>query len=404
MFFYSIGIKIYLFIIYLASAFNKKASKAIKGRKDFFKINLPDSKQKYIWFHCASLGEFEQGRPIIERIKKQNPEKKVLLSFFSPSGFEIRKDYSFADKIVYLPFDSASNAKKFLSIFSIEMAVFVKYDVWPFYMKEILKRKIPVFLTSAVFRKDQFFFKWYGAFFLKLLTRMNIIFVQNEESISLAKSKRLNNAELAGDARVDRVEQIKLNIQEIPSVKQFIRKKKCIVLGSVYESETVFIKYLVEHLGEDFKIIIVPHSVDSSTLNHFKKVFPQAELFTNLNKKRECSVLLVDHVGSLNQIYQYASGVYVGGGYDKGIHNILEPAVFNIPIFFGSHYHKFPEAFSLLKENLAFVENDSLQLAKCMVTKLTEDTSPEFFNNSKKWFKKNSGATDLIYSKLSRFF
>lgn len=399
MFFYSIGIKFYVILIHLASIFNKKASKAINGRKDFFKITAKDSGQKYIWFHASSLGEFEQGRPIIEKIKRENKDKKILLSFYSPSGFEVRKNYEFADKVIYLPFDSASNARKFFDFFQIEMAVFIKYDVWPFFAQETLRRKIPFFLTSAVFRNDHFYFKWYAKFFLNFLKRMNRIYVQDEDSVELAKKHGLNNVERTGDARIDRVIEIKSDIKKMPEIEKFVDGKKCIVFGSVYHYEIPIIQSILNDV-EEVKLIVAPHIVDDENLELFLKAIPETVLYKNLDQLKNERVLLIDHIGSLNRIYQYATIVYIGGGYNKGIHNILEPAVYNIPVFIGPSHTKFPEANSLRNAQLVFVENSATRLAKMMAVKLKENQSENFVLVSQKWFVDNSGSTDLIYNGL----
>ncbi len=404
MFFYGIAIKIYILFINLASPFYIKAKKAIAGRKNFFNIHQPDNSIKYIWFHCASLGEFEQGRPLIEKIKKELPDKKILLSFFSPSGYEIRKDYAFADKVVYLPFDSSSHAKKFLQAFNVEMAIFVKYDVWPYYLREILRKKIPVFLTSAVFRKDHFFFKWYGAFLRSMMAKMNKIFVQNNESKKIALDNGLLNVEVTGDVRIDRVLQIKENAVRMKDVEAFLDQKKCIIFGSAYRSDEGVITYIEKNLNDDHKIIIAPHQVDENVLNYFKQRHPRSILFKDLAEYSDQRILLIDHIGSLNQLYQYADLVYIGGGFEKGIHNILEPAVFNIPVFFGPRFEKFPEALSLIVEKLAFSDPDPTTVAKSMVMSLKEKEVKGHQERSKSWFTLNSGSTDLIFNNLCLFF
>jgi 3-deoxy-D-manno-octulosonic-acid transferase len=405
MFLYNIGIKLYIFFIYLASPFVPKAAKAIKGRRNFFSNNKPDHQTKYIWFHTSSLGEFEQGRPLIEKIKKENPGKKILLSFYSPSGFEVRMNYDFADRVIYLPFDSLPNARKFFEHFEIEMAIFVKYDVWPFFIKEAFKKNIPVFLTSAVFRNDHFFFKWYGKFFLQLLKRMKKIFVQDENSVKLAQEFGLDNVIQAGDVRVDRVLEIKKNIAQMPEMEKFIDGKKCIVFGSVYDYEIPIIQSVLNDTDGETKFIIVPHDISENILEKFKAKLPENIFYSQIDKYKSERILIVDHVGSLNKIYQYASMAYIGGGFKRrGLHNTLEPAVFNIPVFFGPHFHKYPEAVSMLKEDLVFVENSAPGLAKIMALKLKEQLGLDFVQRSQKWFTKNSGATDLIYKELSAIF
>jgi 3-deoxy-D-manno-octulosonic-acid transferase len=405
MFLYSIGIKIYVLAIYLVSFFNLKARKIIQGRKGFFDLNQPEKDHAYIWFHCASLGEFEQGRPIIEKIKKEFPAKKILLSFFSPSGYEIRKNYEFADKVIYLPFDSSSNAKRFIQTFHIEMAIFVKYDVWPFYLRELLKQQIPVFLTSAVFRKNHVFFKWYGAFLKKLMFGINKIFVQDADSKNMAETNGLTNVEIAGDARIDRVLQIKESIGEVSGVKSFLNGSACIAFGSVYQSDVKLIEYLTTHASKEYKWMIVPHQVDENSIKYFKQVFPEAILFSRLQEEYSGQhILIVDHVGSLNKLYQYAKMAYIGGGFEANIHNILEPAVFNIPVFFGPAFGKFPEASSLINEGLAFSDPNPVNLAKIMTSQLEQQASPGFKQRSNDWFSKKSGATDLIFSELRSYF
>lgn len=404
MFFYGIAIKIYVLFIYLAAPFYIKAKKAVAGRKNFFTSHQPNSRVKYIWFHCASLGEFEQGRPLIEKIKNEYPEKKVLLSFFSPSGFEIRKDYAFADQVIYLPFDSSYNAKKFLQAFNIEMAIFVKYDVWPYYLREILRNNIPVFLTSAVFRKDHFFFKWYGAFLRKMMANMNKIFVQDNESKKIAVSYGFSNIEVAGDVRIDRVLQIKENVTEMKNVETFLAQKKCIIFGSIYKSDEAILSYIEKNVGDEYKIIIAPHQVNENMMNYFMQKYSHSILYRDLDRYNDQRILLIDHIGSLNQLYQYADIVYIGGGFEKSIHNILEPAVFNIPVFFGPKFEKFPEASSLVVEKLAFSNSDPTNLAKSMVLSLKENELKNYQERSKNWFSSNSGSTSLIFNYLGSFF
>lgn len=400
LFIYSIGIRLYIFILYLVSPFNSKAKKSLRGRKSFFKNKTPDNNNKFIWFHCASLGEFEQGRPLIEKIKKEHPSKKVLLSFFSPSGYEIRKDYEFADEVIYLPFDTRKNVKLFFKMYQIDMVIFVKYDVWPLYLKQILSQKIPVYLVSAVFRKNHFFFQWYGKFQKKLMYKINRIFVQDSGSKMIAESNGFNNVEIAGDLRLDRVLQIQQEVQPIELVEQFVGNHSCIVLGSIYRVDLPIIEEILKNSTIDTKIIIAPHLVSKTEVEYFCSKFPKAIQFADLDKYAQQQILIIDHIGSLNKLYQYATKVYVGGGFGLGIHNILEPAVYSIPVYFGPRYHKFPEAEMLVKENLAFTGTSPLEIAKRMIQEESEVDSSNFVEKSKKWFKTHSGATQLIFRHL----
>jgi 3-deoxy-D-manno-octulosonic-acid transferase len=404
MFLYSIAIRLYVFIIYLVAPFHAKARKTIAGRRGFFQVNPPSQTPSYIWFHCASLGEFEQGRPLLEKIKKEFPQKKILLSFFSPSGYEVRKNYEHADRVIYLPFDSASHARKFFESFKIDLVVFVKYDVWPFYLREILQRKIPVFLTSAVFRPNLFYFKWYGRFFKNMLQHINRIFVQDAESEKLGSLHGLKNIEIAGDARIDRVLTIKNNPAPMEEVKKFIGGKNCIVFGSIYKSDLEIIAAVEKNMGPNDRLVIAPHQVSDQEMKVLQQRYPQALLYRDLANAADQKILVVDHVGSLNQLYQFATMAYIGGGFERGIHNILEPAVFNIPVFIGPEFSKFPEAKSLLVENLVFSASHPDRIAQLMLNQMNQVDRNDFRQRSENWFLRHSGATDLILSKLKLFF
>jgi 3-deoxy-D-manno-octulosonic-acid transferase len=384
--------------------FHTKARKMIAGRREFFASPPPPHNQGCIWFHCASLGEFEQGRPLIEKIKKEFPSKKILLSFFSPSGYEVRKNYDLADWVIYLPFDSATNARKFFDKYKIDLVVFVKYDVWPFYLREILRRKIPVFLTSAVFRANQFYFKSYGSFFKKMLQQLNSIFVQDSASENIAGLHGFKNIEIAGDARIDRVLAIKNKPLPMEEVKKFTGDNPCIVFGSIYPSDMEIISLVEKNLGPDAKLIIAPHQVHAHEIRLLQQRYPQALLFRDILKAANQRILIVDHVGSLNQLYQFATMAYVGGGFERGIHNILEPAVFNIPVFIGPRYSKFPEATSLVSENLVFSGSTQANVAQLMLNSPDKLNKFDFIHRSENWFLRHAGATDLILNKLALYF
>lgn len=398
MFLYNFAFKLYLLLVYLASPFNPKARKLIEGRKHFFREHQPDNK-KYIWFHCASLGEFEQARPIIEKIKSEKPHVNILLSFFSSSGYEVRKNYDLADKVIYLPFDSSSNARKFFATFLISSVVFVKYDIWPCYVKIALEKKIPIYLTSATFRADHFYFKWYGRFLQDLLRKFNKIFVQDESSLEILQSHKFDNVLKSGDVRVDRVLQIKLNNEKLEKIEQFTNGDKCFVFGSVYPSEMELIKYVAENTS--CKIIVAPHSIEAENIRKFARSLTNTLLYSEFEKYDQQRILIIDNIGTLNRIYKYGFGVYVGGGYDKVIHNILEPAVWGVPVYFGPNYHKFPEADSLIHAGIAFSEKNADDLAKMMSYSAEKIDLAGFEQRTHNWFQSNSGATDLICRELS---
>jgi 3-deoxy-D-manno-octulosonic-acid transferase len=400
MFLYNVGFRLYIFVVYLAALVNPKAKKLIAGRKKFFRLHQPDT-TAFIWFHCASLGEFEQARPLIEKIKKEQPSKKILLSFFSSSGYEVRKNYSFADQVIYLPFDSRSNAKKFFNTFNISLAVFVKYDVWPFYLKELFRRKIPVFLISATFRKNQFYFKWYGKFMVDLLKKMNHIFVQDKDSLMLLQQKKFDNASQCGDVRVDRVIQIHAENHALSEIEVFASGPDCFVFGSVYPEEINLIKQFSSQV--QCRIIIAPHTVEKTNIDVFLRNFPDSILWSELNSYSGQLFLIINNIGMLSKIYKYGIGAYIGGGFGKGIHNILEPAIWGIPVYFGPLFHKFPEAISLIHQKIGFSEKSPVELCKIMASNAKEFDPATFKKLSATWFNVNSGATNFIYNRLYDF-
>ena len=354
---YTAGIAAYRCGVKVAGIKNPKARKLDEGQKEIWKrldecINPDD---RYIWVHAASLGEFEQGRPLIEKIKRERPEYKVLLTFFSPSGYEVRKDYKGADCVSYLPFDTPARVRKFLYKVNPEMAVFVKYEFWRNYLHELWRRQIPVYLISAVFRPDQFFFKkrsaWYGHW-LRWYTR---IFVQDERSLELLKGIGVVNAEVAGDTRFDRVTDIMATCREIPELERFVGKRDSegrapmvIMFGSSWEAdEIVYGDWLRAH--KDVKGVIAPHEFDADRLRRLKDMFPgEAVLMSELKENPAAGegkrILIMDCFGLLSSAYAYADVAYVGGGFGVSIHNINEAAVYGIPVIFGPENSKFIEA------------------------------------------------------------
>lgn len=338
---------------------NSKARNWVDGRKAVFdeiksKVN---PQEKKIWFHCASLGEFEQARPVIELFKQRNPAFKVLLTFFSPSGYEVRKNYSGADYVFYLPADTSANARKFIELIKPSLAVFTKYDFWFNYLQQLEKNKIPVAVFSAAFRKDQYFFQEYGNWFLQILSRIDIIYVQDDESRKLLRKAKFNNVMVCGDTRFDRVMQIAEYPVDFPLIEKFKGDRTTIIAGSTWKEDERIIIELIKKRKDTMKFIIAPHETSEDRVAGLTEQIPIASLrFSQANEKNisDVNVLVIDSVGILSQLYRYADVAYVGGGFGKGIHNILEPAAFSVPIIIGPNYKKFNEAVDMVNLSMAF--------------------------------------------------
>ncbi len=367
-FYYSVAIKIYHVLIFLVSPVNKKARAGIRGRKNLFKnleanFNFPQSKK--IWMHCASLGEFEQGRPVIEKLRNAYPDHKILLTFYSPSGYEQRKNFAGADYITYLPLDSKRNAKKFIRIAKPDLAIFVKYEFWIHHLCEIQKNKIPLFLISAVFRKKQLFFKWYGNVFKQTLRKYTMLFVQDEDSLALLSRHKISNAAIAFDTRFDRVTEIAETHKENKYVSDFTANHNVLIAGSTWPMDEKIISGAFYHslVYNNFKLVIAPHNIDKKFLRKTYRIFKKYALrYSEIsNAKPEDiagkRVLILDNIGLLSTIYKYADVCYIGGGYNKGIHNTLEAAVYGKPLLFGPKYKKFKEAVEMVEKGIAFPVN-----------------------------------------------
>ena len=358
------------FVLKITALFNKKIKLFIDGRKQtFFKLQQTiGESDEVIWMHCASLGEFEQGRPIIEKLKIKFPTKKVVLTFFSPSGYEVRKNYENADVVCYLPLDSAKNAKRFLDIVHPKLAIFVKYEFWPNLLKELKIRNIETLLISGIFRENQSFFKGYGDWMRKSLTSFSHFFVQDENSKQLLNSINFNNVTVSGDTRFDRVFEITQQNNKLPFIEEFINDKYTVVAGSTWkEDETMLVDYINNKASENEKFIIAPHNINPKDIADLKNsISKKVVLFSEKadNNLYHFQVFIIDTVGILNKIYSYATIAYVGGGFTKtGVHNVLEPATFGIPILIGPNYHKFNEAIDLVKNKACFVIDDSKELS-----------------------------------------
>jgi 3-deoxy-D-manno-octulosonic-acid transferase len=359
-FLYNLIIALLRGLYFLAGFLNAKADAFNQGRRNFFSrftTALASNKAPLIWIHCASLGEFEQGRPLIEKLKEEFPTFKILLTFFSPSGYEVRKNYSRADYIFYLPWDTRDNASRFIEVSKPKLVLFVKYEFWYHYATQLKQRAIPLLSVSAIFRHDQFFFKSPGQFYRNTLRHFNHFFVQNDESVRLLKSIGITNVTRAGDTRFDRVNQMVRQGDEIEIAKRFKGNDKLMVIGSCWpEDMEVLIPFINEHYFH-LKFILAPHEVTEAFISNIEKSvnaktirYSKAE--GNLD---EYHVLLIDNVGMLGKLYRYGEFAYVGGAFGKGLHNILEAACYGIPIFFGNrNFEKFQEAIDLINRGGAF--------------------------------------------------
>jgi len=349
---YNLIIYLYLLGVAVYSRFNEKVRKMWRGERDAFRIlkEKVDPNARYIWFHASSLGEFEQGRPLMEQLRRDHPEYKILLTFFSPSGYEVRKDYQGADIICYLPLDTITNARRFLRRIRPEMAFFIKYEFWYNYLHILKHRGVPVYSVSSIFRPDQVFFKWYGRQYGQVLKCFTHFFVQNEVSRELLGKIGITNVSVVGDTRFDRVLQIKEAAKLLPIVETFKSgDAKIFVAGSSWPpDEEIFIRYFKEHPG--WKLIIAPHVIGEDHLKQIEKLLEgwsfvrYTQTKADDEKLKKADVLIIDCFGLLSSIYHYGEIAYVGGGFGVGIHNVLEAAVWDVPVFFGPNNQKFQEA------------------------------------------------------------
>ena len=351
--FYQIFIHLYYLAIKIASYFNPKAKLWIDGRKDIFKnLGKINSGSTIYWFHCASLGELEQGKPVIEMLKKNDPSITFLVTFFSPSGYDFGVNYKNADYVFYLPLDTPNNARKFIDLVNPKKVFFIKYEFWYNYLFQLKEKKIPTFLISGVFRKNQLFFKWYGSSYKKILSYFTFFFVQNLSSKKLLNENGYNNVSVTGDTRLDRVYENSLNPEKPSLIKKFTENKTTIILGSSWPTEEKIIKEFIDSTKRDFRYIIAPHNIDD---NHIKEIenllrfdyikYSEANYDTISNYK----ILIIDNIGLLANIYQFTDIAFIGGGFTGALHNILEPASFGNVILFGPKHEKFHEAEELIK-------------------------------------------------------
>jgi 3-deoxy-D-manno-octulosonic-acid transferase len=394
-------------IVQLIALFNPKMKLFVEGRKSVFSTlqSKIDSNDKTIWFHAASLGEYEQGLPVIEKIKEKFPSHKIIVTFFSPSGYEVRKNNTVADVTVYLPLDTKSNSKQFLDLVHPELVFFIKYEYWPNYLNELKKRTIKTYLISGILRENQAFFKWYGGFYRKALETFDYFFVQNESSKKLLQSIGFTNVKVSGDTRFDRVVSILERDNSLYFIEDFKDKKTTIVMGSSWPKDESLLVDYINKSSENVKFIIAPHIIKQDQIQELKNSIKKKTILFSEKENRnllEFSVLIIDTIGILTKIYAYADIAYVGGGFGKtGIHNILEPATFGIPIVIGSNYSNFAEAIALVNiEGCVSIQNQT-QLNEALNLLLqNEDERFEKGHICSTFVQMNKGATAVIMSHI----
>lgn len=364
---YTIGIRLYSLGVRIAALFgNAKAVKWIEGRRKQGSLrplegskgptqNEPVLRQAqepdscdWVWFHAASLGEFEQGRPVIEALKQRHPELKVTLTFFSPSGYEVRKDYPLADEVLYLPSDTPAHAAQWVQRRHFVAAVFIKYEFWFNYMQALHDAGIPMFYISLILKPESYFFRWYGTWFFRQLHNVTHFFVQDDVTQKLLINNGLTNVTVCGDTRFDRVAAIARQAKPFAEVERFINGRKCIIAGSTWPPDEKLLAQFLPELPDDYCLIIAPHDISASHVAQIKTQFPDSRLYTEIDSKKQTKLLVINTIGILSQLYQYARFVYIGGGFGVNIHNIQEPVTFGCPVVFGPKYKSFKEAVDLV--------------------------------------------------------
>ena len=390
---YTFGIRTYAFGAKLAACFgNAKAKLWVEGRKK--PIVQTEDNQPWVWFHAASLGEFEQGRPVIEALKQQYPNLKVSLSFFSPSGYEVRKDYALADEVLYLPIDTMKNARMWVNRHRFVAAFFIKYEFWFNYMQTLADKGIPLYYISLILKPDQYFFKWYGGWFRKQLQNVTHFFVQDETTLNLLKD--FGNATLCGDTRFDRVAAIARTAKRFPEIEIFINGRKCIIAGSTLPPDEKMLIPYINKLPDDYCMIIAPHDISEKHIQQIREALRQVP---------SDKVYLIDTVGILSQLYQYARFVYIGGGFGVNIHNIQEPVTFDCPVVFGPKYKSFKEAVDLVSLKGAFTINSQTELDQTFDRLIHDEALYQKASETcRDYLNSQLGATEIILKEITSTF
>jgi len=444
-FLYHLAIHCYVLAIRIAAIFNPKARQWIRGRRGIFNELIQKlsgerlANSRCVWVHAASLGEFEQGRPIIEQIKQKYPDTKIILTFFSPSGYEIRKDYGGADFVFYLPADTPRNARRFLDIVQPDLAIFIKYEFWYNYLNTLKLRHTPTLLVSAIFREKQIFFRPYGQFFKRMLTCFEHVFVQDNFSLELLQKNNLTHASVAGDTRMDSVYQLSQNPKQFPLIEAFKGENDLLVCGSTWREDEVWLLDFLNKTqssppptakGGDFslrerlsaslspplegaggrtvqKTIIAPHDISESHIQYILsnlKIKAVRYSQANLETIQEAEVLIIDNIGMLSSIYQYGKWAYIGGGFGASIHNTQEAFVYGLPVVFGPKYHKFKEAVDLLAEGGGFVVHSRAEFGTVFEKLQDENTYKTASKICLDYVNQNKGATAKIMSYIHPYF
>ncbi len=385
--------------------FNPKMKRFVEGRKNVWhQLETIKKTDKTIWFHAASLGEYEQGLPVIKKIKENYPTHKIVLTFFSPSGYEVRKNTPFADVICYLPLDIPTNVNRFLTMVNPEMVFFIKYEYWPNYLKALKKRAIPTYLVSGIFSEKQVFFKWYGGFYRNCLTAITHFFVQDEASKKLLNQLHINRVTVSGDTRFDRVSEILLTDNTLDFIARFTQNKTTVVIGSSWAKDEELLLEYINKSTHDVKWIIAPHNIKSDQIERLQKSCnKKVVLFSEKENKNlaDYDVFILNTVGILTKVYSYASIAYVGGGFSSGIHNVLEPATFGVPIIIGSNFQKFNEAKQLVEIG-ACVSVSDFETLKISLDNLITNTAERIEKGklAARFVQDNAGATAKIMNAL----
>lgn len=403
---YNISIQAYTVLVRIASPFNKKAKYWVEGRRNIFnRIEQSLNENENIaWFHASSLGEFEQGRPVMEAFKLKYPNYKILLTFFSPSGYEVRKNYEGADYIFYLPVDSKRNALKFIKTVKPKVVFFVKYEFWFHYLNQLNKSKIPTYIFSSIFREKQLFFRWYGVWYRKMLAFFTKIFVQDLNSKQLLDKVNISNVEIGGDTRFDRVYALAKNAKPIKLIEEFAKDNFIVIAGSTWErDEEIIAEYA--HKNQNIKWIIAPHEIHSAHIEKIVKIFktPLLKLSeATIESVVDAKVLVVDSIGVLSSLYRYGNIAYIGGGFGKGIHNTLEAATYGMPVIFGPNYNRFREACDLIELSSGFSVSNYNEFELTIVKLINNDLLREESGKSAlNYVNKMRGGTEKIISQLT---
>lgn len=410
---YTIGIQCYAIGVHIAATFNSKAKLMVEGWKETFGqlAMAPVGKGNTAWFHASSLGEFEQARPVLEQFRRTHPEYRICVTFFSPSGYEVRKKYPEADFICYLPMDTRANARRFVNLLHPTVVFFAKYDFWFNYLEQLRLRDIPTFIFSSIFRPNQYFFKPYGKWFLKQVRQcFTHIFVQNEESQHLLQKHGFNNVSIAGDTRFDRVYAIAQESRRFAEVENFLRlhpDNKVLLAGSSWEPDEANLKKYIDHRGEGLTLVIAPHVTEESHISHIVNLFGRENCtrYSQIASANPSSkILIIDTIGILASLYQYAYVAYIGGGFGRGIHNTLEAITFGKPVVFGPNYQKFKEAKDIISLGGGFSYSQYDQLEQTLDSLLDNE---ELYRQSSEvctqYLTENLGSSEKILSTVSRY-